>query len=410
MRRVVVTGLGLVCPVGTGVEIAWPALVGGRSGVGHIARFDASRYPVRIAGEVRDFDPGRFMDAREVRRSDRFIQFAVAAAHMAVVDAGLDVSREDPTRVGVIVGTGLGGLETIENTHARLQAGGVKSVSPFFVTGVIPNLAAGQIALRHGFQGPNSAPVGACASGSQAVGEGLMLIERGMADVVVAGGAESTISPLGIAGFRASRALSRRNDEPARASRPFDVDRDGFVAAEGAGVLVLESMEHARRRGARAYAELVGYGASADAHHLTEPPEDGAGAQRALRSALRDARLAPENVGFVHAHATSTRKGDRAECAAIVAVFGAHAKRVAVSSTKSMTGHMLGAAGSAGAVVTVLALAHGVLPPTTNVETLDPDCELDVVSNEARETRVAAALVNAFGFGGTNVVLAFRRV
>lgn len=409
-RRVVVTGLGLVSPVGTGVQTAWSSIVSGRSGIGPITRFDASGLPTRIAGEARDFRVEDWLEPREARRTDRFIHFAIAAAEMAVRDAGLDWSREDPTETGVVVGTGLGGLSTLEEAAQVLSEHGHRRVSPFFVTSMIPNLAAGQISIRYGLKGPNFSPASACATGNTALGEAMLLIERGMADVVIAGGTEATITPLGMAGFVASRAMTVRNDAPERASRPFDRDRDGFVAAEGAGILVLETLEHARRRGARIYAELAGYGATADAHHVTAPSPAGDGAQRAMRMALRMADLPVESIGYINAHATSTPLGDVVECHAIRAVFGARASDVPVSSTKSMTGHMLGAAGGAEAVFTVLAIAEGVLPPTVNVDHPDPECGLDVIANVAREGRVDAALSNGFGFGGTNAAILFRRI
>jgi 3-oxoacyl-[acyl-carrier-protein] synthase II len=410
-RRVVVTGLGLVCPVGIGVEESWKALLEGKSGIGPITLFDASTYPTRIAGEVKGFEPEKFMEKKEARRNDRFIQFALAAGDMAVKDSGLDMAKEDPERVGAIVGAGIGGLATIEENGHILREKGVKRISPFFIPSLIINLAPGQIALRYGMKGPNFSPVSACATGNHSIGDAMMYIEREMADVMVAGGCEATITPLGVGGFCAARAMSERNDAPEKASRPFDKNRDGFVAAEGAGILVLEEYEHARKRGARIYAEVAGYGASCDANHVTAPSPEGEGGQRAMRMALRDARLSPEQVGYVNTHGTSTPQGDVAECQAIKAVFGPHAKKgLCISSTKSMTGHMLGAAGGAEAVVSVLALHRGVLPPTVNVEDQDPECDLDVVPNVAREKRVDAVLSNSFGFGGTNAVVAFQRV
>ncbi len=410
-RRVVVTGLGLVSPVGIGVEPSWSALVAGQSGIGPITLFDASTFPTRIAGEVKAFEPGDFMDRKEARRNDRFIQFALAAAEMAMKDSGLDMAREDPSLVGCIVGAGIGGLGTIEDTHRVFLEKGVRKIGPFFIPSLIINLAPGQISLRYGLKGPNFSPVSACATGNHSIGDAMLYIERGLADVIVAGGCEATITPLGIGGFCAARALSERNDEPARASRPFDRARDGFVAGEGAGILVLEEYEHARRRGARVYAELVGYGASADANHVTSPSPEGEGGQRAMRMALRDAGLAPEAVGYVNTHGTSTPAGDVAECQAINRVFGEHARRgLVVSSTKSMTGHLLGAAGGLEAVVTVKALGTGVIPPTINVEDQDPECQLDVVPNVAREVKLSAAMSNSFGFGGTNAVLVFKAV
>jgi 3-oxoacyl-[acyl-carrier-protein] synthase II len=409
-RRVVVTGLGLVCPLGVGTEESWRALVEGRSGIGPITQFDASTYPTRIAGEVKGFDPEKFMEKREVRRNDRFIQLALAAADLAIKDAGIEMGREDPERVGVIVGSGMGGLATLEETHKVLLEKGVKRVSPFFIPSLIINLAPGQIALRHGMKGPNFSPVSACATGNHSIGDAAIYIQRGLAEVMVAGGAEATITPLGIGGFCAARAMSERNEAPERASRPFDRDRDGFVAAEGAGILVLEELERARRRGARIYAEVVGYGATCDASHITAPAPEGEGGQRAMRMALRDAGLSPEQVGYVNTHGTSTPQGDVAECQAIKKVFGEHARRLATSSTKSMTGHMLGAAGGAESAISALVLHRGILPPTINVENQDPECDLDVVPNVARERRVEVVLSNSFGFGGTNAVLAFRRV
>ena len=410
-RRVVVTGLGLVCPVGVGVEESWQALIAGKSGIGPISHYDASTFPTRIAGEVRGFEPEKFMDRKEVRRNDRFIQFALAAADMAMKDSGLEVDKEDPTRIGAIVGSGMGGLETIEDTHKTLMERGVRKVSPFFIPAIIINLAPGQIALRYGFKGPNFSPVSACATGNHSIGDALMYIERGMADVMIAGGTEATITPLGLAGFCAARAMSERNDAPEKASRPFDKGRDGFVAAEGAGILVLEEYEHARKRGARIYAELCGYGASCDANHVTTPAPEGEGGQRAMRMAIADAGLRPEQVGYVNTHGTSTPQGDIAECQAIRAVFGGWADSgLVVSSTKSMTGHMLGAAGGAEAVISVLSLHRGVVPPTVNVEEQDPECRLDVVPNVARDVKLDAVLSNSFGFGGTNAVVAFKRV
>ena len=410
-RRVVVTGMGVVCPVGIGVEETWQALVEGKSGIGPITHYDASTYPTRIAGEVKGFEAEKYMDRKEVRRNDRFIQFALAAADMAVQDSGIDFAKEEPERVGVIVGSGMGGLETIEDTHKTLMERGVRKVSPFFIPAIIINLAPGQIALRYGLKGPNFSPVSACATGNHSIGDAMMYIDRGMADVMIAGGTEATITPLGLAGFCAARAMSERNDEPAKASRPFDKGRDGFVAAEGAGILVLEEYEHARKRGARIYAELCGYGASCDANHVTSPAPEGEGGQRAMRMALADAGLRPEQVGYVNTHGTSTPQGDIAECQAIRRVFGDWADQgLVVSSTKSMTGHMLGAAGGAESVFSVLAMHRGVVPPTLNVEEQDPECRLDVVPNVARPVTVEAVLSNSFGFGGTNAVLAFRKV
>ena len=410
-RRVVVTGLGLVSPVGIGVEESWSALVAGKSGVGPITLFDASTFPTRIAGEVKGFDPSKFMDRKEVRRNDRFIHFALAAADMAVKDSGLDMSKEDAERVGCIVGAGIGGLGTMEEEHRTFLAKGVRKIGPFFIPALIINLAPGQISLKYGMKGPNFSPVSACATGNHSIGDAMIYIERGMADVMVTGGCEASITELGIGGFCAARALSERNDAPEKASRPFDKGRDGFVAGEGSGILILEEYEHARRRGAKIYAEVVGYGATADAYHITSPAPEGEGGQRAMRMALRDASIAPEQVGYVNTHGTSTPAGDVAECQAINKVFGEHARKgLMVSSTKSMTGHLLGAAGGLEAVVTVLAIQNGVLPPTINVEEQDPECKLDVIPNEARQRRVDFAMSNSFGFGGTNAVVLFKRV
>ena len=410
-RRVVVTGLGLVSPVGIGVEPSWQALVAGRSGIGPITLFDASTYPTRIAGEVKNFEPGDFMDKKEARRNDRFIQFALAAAEMAVKDAGLDMSREDPEQVGCIVGAGIGGLGTIEENRDTLREKGVKRISPFFIPSLIINLAPAQISMRYGMKGPNFSTVSACATGNHSIGDAMLYIERGLAEVIIAGGCEATITPLGVGGFCAARAMSERNDAPEKASRPFDKGRDGFVAAEGSGLLVLEEYEHARKRGARIYAELTGYGATADAYHVTTPAPGGEGGARAMKMALRLAELNPEEIGYVNTHGTSTPAGDVAECQAINSVFGAHAQKgLCVSSTKSMTGHLLGAAGGLEAVVTVLALHHGVVPPTINVEEQDPECQLDVTPNVARQKKMTAVASNSFGFGGTNSVLIFKAI
>jgi 3-oxoacyl-[acyl-carrier-protein] synthase II len=410
-RRVVVTGLGLVSPVGIGVEPSWQSLVAGRSGIGPITLFDASTYPTRIAGEVKNFEPGDFMDKKEARRNDRFIQFALAAAEMAVKDSGLDMSKEDPDQVGCIVGAGIGGLGTIEENRDILKEKGVKRISPFFIPSLIINLAPAQISMRYGMKGPNFSTVSACATGNHSIGDALLYIERGLADVMVAGGCEATITPLGVGGFCAARAMSERNDAPEKASRPFDKGRDGFVAAEGSGILILEEYEHARKRGARIYAELTGYGATADAYHVTTPAPGGEGGARAMKMALRVAELNPEQIGYVNTHGTSTPAGDVAECQAINSVFGDHARKgLVVSSTKSMTGHLLGAAGGLEAVVTVLALHRGVVPPTINVEEQDPECQLDVVPNVARDRKMTAVASNSFGFGGTNSVLIFKKV
>jgi 3-oxoacyl-[acyl-carrier-protein] synthase II len=410
-RRVVVTGVGLITPVGIGAEPSWQSLVAGKSGIGPITLFDASTFPTRIAGEVKGFEPGDFMDRKEARRNDRFIQFAMAAAEMAMRDSGLDMSKEDPDRVGCIVGAGIGGLGTIEETFRVYLEKGVRKIGPFFIPSLIINLAPGQISLRYGMKGPNFSPVSACATGNHSIGDAMLYIERGLADVIVAGGCEATITHLGIGGFCAARAMSERNDAPEKASRPFDKNRDGFVAGEGSGILMLEEYEHARKRGAKIYAELCGYGATADANHITSPAPEGEGGQRAMRMALKDAGLNPEQVGYVNTHGTSTPQGDVAECQAINKVFGEHARKgLVVSSTKSMTGHLLGAAGGAEAVISVLALNKGIIPPTINVEEQDPECALDVVPNVAREKQLDVVMSNSFGFGGTNAVLVFKKV
>jgi 3-oxoacyl-[acyl-carrier-protein] synthase II len=410
-RRVVVTGLGLVSPVGIGVEPSWSAMIAGKSGIGPITLFDASTFPTRFAGEVKGFDPGLYMDRKEVRRNDRFIHFALAAADMAMTDSGLDMSKEDPDLVGCIVGAGIGGLGTIEETTATFLEKGVRKIGPFFIPSLIINLAPGQISLKYGMKGPNFSPVSACATANHSIGDALLYIQRGLADVIVAGGAEAPITPLGIGGFCAARALSERNDAPEKASRPFDKNRDGFVAGEGSGILILEEYERAKKRGARIYCELVGYGASADAYHITSPAPEGEGGQRAMRMALRDGGLTPEQVGYVNTHGTSTPQGDIAECQGINKVFGEHAKKgLVVSSTKSMTGHLLGAAGGLEAVVAVKSIETGIIPPTINVDEQDPECKLDVCANTARQVKLTAAISNSFGFGGTNAVLAFRRI
>jgi 3-oxoacyl-[acyl-carrier-protein] synthase II len=408
-RRVVVTGLGLVTPLGVGTKETWEAAIAGKSGIGPITRFDASALPTRIAGEVKSFDPSRFMDKKEARRNDLFIQFGLAATELALRDAGLPTDKPLGERTGVIVGSGMGGLATLEETHLVAVDKGHRRVSPFFIPSIIVNLAAGQISIRYGAAGVNYAPVSACATGNHAIGESIRHLQHGDVDVMISGGAEATITLLGIGGFIASRAVSERNDDPQRASRPFDKDRDGFVAGEGAGILILEELEHARRRGARIYCELTGYGATADAFHITTPSGDGA--ERAMRLCLQDAGLQPEDVQYVNAHGTSTPVGDAAEVKAIKKVFGDWAKKgLMVSSTKSMTGHLLGAAGGVEAAFSVLALHHGIIPPTINVENQDPECDVDVVPNQAREARIKAAISNSFGFGGTNAVIAFQKL
>ncbi len=408
-RRVVVTGLGLVTPLGTGLEKTWQALCAGKSGVRRISRFDATGYPSQIAGEVTDFDPAQFIEKKEIKKMDTFIHYAVGASQMAADDAGLKIAPDSAERVGVYIGSGIGGLPAIEHYHKVLLEKGSDRVTPFFIPMVIINLASGQVAIRLGAKGPNSCAVTACATGNHCIGDAFRLIQRGEADVMLAGGAESTICPLAVAGFSAAKALSRRNDDPARASRPFDRDRDGFVLGEGAGVLVLEEYERARQRGARVYCELIGYAMNADAFHITAPPDDGEGAVRCVELALKDAGVAKDEVGYINAHATSTF-ADKVESLALKKVFGERAYKIPVSSTKSMTGHLLGAAGGVEAAFTVLALHRGVLPPTINLESPDPDCDLDYVPGSARNAAVQVALSKSFGFGGVNACLLFRRL
>jgi 3-oxoacyl-[acyl-carrier-protein] synthase II len=408
-RRVVVTGVGALTPVGNTAEEFWAALVEGRSGIGAITRFDASGYPTRIAGEVRNFDPLKYVDRKEVRRLDPYLHYAMACACMAVEDASLDTAAVDGERLGVLIGSGIGGITTLlEGERTRIEKG-FDRVSPFVIPMLIINMASGLVSMRFGAKGPNSSVVTACATGNHAIGDAYRIIERGEADVMIAGGAEAMIVPLTVAGFCAMKAMSTRNDEPEKASRPFDAGRDGFVCSEGGGILILEALDHARSRDVRIYGEIVGYGMSGDAHHMTAPDPDGDGAARAMRAALRDARIAPTEVGYINAHGTSTPYNDKFETQAIKRVFGEHAARLAVSSTKSMTGHLLGAAGGIEAIATLLAIHNGLLPPTINYETPDLECDLDYVPNHARKQEVEFALSNAFGFGGTNATLAFRK-
>src|SRR5690348_5846322 len=407
-RRVVVTGLGIVSPVGIGAEEAWPTILAGRSGIGPITRFDASAFPSRIAAEVKNFDVSRWLSGKEARRYDTFIHYGLVATMEAIGDARLDDFAGDRERCGVCIGSGIGGLPMIEDTQRAYMQGGPRKISPFFVPGSIGNMVAGLASIHYGFQGPNLGTVSACSTGNHSIGEAARLIKHGDADVMVAGGAEACVSPLGVGGFAAARALSTRNDEPATASRPWDVGRDGFVLGEGAGVVVLEEYEHAKARGARIYCEIVGYGMSADAHHITAPPEDGGGAARSMLNALRDAGLQPADVDYVNAHGTSTPLGDIAECIAVKRAFGEHAYRLAVSSTKSMTGHLLGAAAGIEAVFTALAIRDQVAPPTANLVDVDPQCDLDFVPLLARPMPIRVAISNSFGFGGTNATIAFR--
>jgi 3-oxoacyl-[acyl-carrier-protein] synthase II len=392
-----------------GVEKTWKALCAGESGIRRITKFDPTGYDAQIAGEVRDFDPAQFIEKKEIKKMDTFIHYAVGASQLAVDDAGFKVTPEEASQVGVYIGSGIGGLGSIEHYHSVLKEKGPGRVSPFFIPMTIINLASGQVAIRIGAKGPNSCAVTACATGNHCIGDAFRLIQRGDADVMVAGGAEAAVTPLGVAGFAAAKALSFRNDEPTKASRPFDKDRDGFVLGEGAGVVVIEELEHARRRGARIYAEVIGYGMNSDAYHITAPPEEGEGAVRCMELALKDAGIGKDQIGYINAHGTSTM-ADAIETRAIKKVFGDHAFRIPVSSTKSMTGHLLGAAGGIEAVFSVLALFHGVLPPTINLENPDPACDLDYVPNKARSAVVKAALSNSFGFGGVNACLIFKRV
>ena len=409
LRRVVVTGVGLVSPLGVGTEETWQGILAGRSGIASITLFDTTGHAARFAGEVKAFDPLRWIDRKDVKKCGRFIQFAIAAADIAVSASGLVVGPDNAARVGVLIGSGIGGFEVIEREHRVLLEKGPERVSPFFILASIVNLAAGQVSVRLGAKGPNSAVATACTTGAHAIGDGFRLVQRGFADAMICGGTEASITPLGIAGFAAMRALSTRNDAPERASRPWDVNRDGFVVGEGAGILVLEERTLAERRGAPILAELCGYGMSADAHHLTAPPEDGDGVGRVMAAALDDAGLSPSGVQYLNAHATSTPLGDRAEAAAIARVFGAHAGQLAVSSTKSMTGHLLGGAGALEAGLTVLALRDQIAPPTINLDTPDADNPLNLVPHRAQPIDIAHAMTNSFGFGGTNASLIFAR-
>jgi 3-oxoacyl-[acyl-carrier-protein] synthase II len=408
-RRVVVTGVGLVSSLGIGTEANWEALLAGRSGIGRITRFDAAGFSTQIAGEVKDFDPLQFIEKKDVKKMDVFIQFAIAAAQFAMDDSRLPVTADNGHRVGVYIASGIGGFTTIEREHKALLDGGPRRISPFFIPSAIINLAAGQVSIRFGAKGPNSATCTACSASAHAVGDAFEIIRRGAADAMIAGGSEAAITPMGVGGFAAMRALSTRNDEPSRASRPFDIDRDGFIIGEGAGVIILEELEMARRRGAKIYAELVGYGMSADAFHITAPSEGGEGAVRVMEMALAEAGVPPRDVDYINAHGTSTPYNDRIETAAIKTCFGDQARKMAVSSTKSMTGHLLGAAGGLEAGITALAVHHQTLPPTINLDAPDPDCDLDYVPWKCRAARVRHALSNSFGFGGTNAALLFKR-
>ncbi|RKQ63581.1 3-oxoacyl-[acyl-carrier-protein] synthase II [Thermovibrio guaymasensis] len=409
-KRVVITGLGVVSPVGSDVETFWKNITSGKSGIGRITKFDPTGFPVQIAGEVKDFDPLKYFDKKEIRRLDPFIQFAVAAADQAVKQAGIDSDDIDKERVGVFIGSGIGGLSTTEEQHKILLEKGPRRISPYCVPMEIINMASGMVSIRFGFKGPNISVVTACATGTHSIGEAYRAIQYGDADVAVAGGAESCITPLAVAGFAAARALSTRNDEPEKASRPFEKNRDGFVMSEGAGIVVLEEYEHAKRRGAQILAEVVGYGASGDAYHMTAPAPGGEGAARAIRNALKDAGISPEQIDYINAHGTSTKFNDLYETMAIKEVFGDHAYKVKISSIKSMIGHLLGAAGGVEVVSSVLTLLTGVIPPTINYEEPDPECDLDYTPNQAVEKEVKYVLKNSFGFGGTNACLVLKKI
>jgi 3-oxoacyl-[acyl-carrier-protein] synthase II len=408
-RRVVVTGIGMVTPVGLDTETSWDGLVNGRSGIGPITQFDDKAIPTQIAGEIHGFEPEKYIEPKEIKKMDRFIHLAIAASQMAVDASGLKITPENADRVGVMVSAGMGGLPAIERVYDAYREKGFRRITPFFIPMTIINEAAGILSIRYGAKGPNISIVTACATGTHSIGEAARTIERGDADAMIAGGTESCICPLGVGGFNAMKALSTRNNEPQRASRPFDAERDGFIMGEGSGVVVLEEMDAAVKRGARIYAEVIGYGASGDAYHITAPAPNGEGAARCMNMALRDAGIEPASMGYINAHGTSTKFGDELESSAIKTVFGAHAYKIPVSSTKSMTGHLLGAAGGVEAVISILALDHGVLPPTINLENPDPECDLDYIPNQSREMKVDIAMSNSFGFGGTNACLIFKR-
>jgi 3-oxoacyl-[acyl-carrier-protein] synthase II len=410
MRRVVVTGVGVVSALGTGVEKNWAALMAGRSGIDRITRFDASEFPTQIAGEVKDFNAEDFIDKKEIKKMDLFIQYAIGAADLAMKDSGLEITEENAERVGVLVGAGLGGLPAIERYHEAMLEGGYKKISPFFIPMLIINLAPGQISIKYGAKGPNISSVSACATGTHSIGDAYHMIARGDADAMIAGGCEATITPLGIGGFNVMKALSTRNDDPQGASRPFDKGRDGFVMSEGAGIVILEEYEAAKKRGARIYAEVAGYGLTGDAYHLSAPAPEGEGAARCMKMALKNGGIAPEEVDYINAHGTSTPFNDYFETLAIKSALGDHARKVMISSTKSMTGHALGAAGGIEAVFSLLAMDRGAVPPTINYQEPDSDCDLDYVPNEARQASVRVALSNSLGFGGTNATLIFKKV
>ncbi|MFZ3136657.1 MAG: beta-ketoacyl-ACP synthase II [Thermodesulfovibrionales bacterium] len=408
-KRVVVTGVGMITPLGVGVQESWNGLLAGRSGIRKITHFDASGFPTQIAGEVEGFSAEDYIESKDIKKMDRFIHLAVAAASMSLADSGLKITEENAERVGVTVGSGMGGLHAIEHYHSVLLEKGPKRITPFFIPMLIVNLAAGQVSIRAGAKGPNSAVATACATGSHSIGDAFKIIQRGDADAMIAGGTESVITPLGIGGFNAMKALSIRNHEPEKASRPFDINRDGFIMGEGAGIVILESLENALDRGAKIYAELIGYGMTADAYHITSPSPGGEGAARCMKMALKDGRIDPLDVNYINAHGTSTKYGDELETHAVKTVFGEHAYKIAVSSTKSMTGHLLGAAGGVEAVITVLSVHNNIVPPTINLDNPDPECDLDYVPHKSREMTVEYGLTNSFGFGGTNACLLFKK-
>jgi 3-oxoacyl-[acyl-carrier-protein] synthase II len=408
-KRVVITGLGIVCPIGIGVDDAWKAAVDGKSGIVPITQFDASLLPSKIAGEVKEFDPAPYIEFKDIKKMDRFIHFAIAASDMALKDSGIRISEENAERVGVVIGSGMGGLPAIEHYHRIYLEKGHKRISPFFIPMLIINLASGNVSIRCGAKGPNSSVVTACATGNHAIGDAYEIIKRGDADVMIAGGAESCITHLGIAGFAAMKALSVRNHEPEKASRPFDIDRDGFVMGEGAGILIIETLENALSRNAKIYAELVGYGMSSDAYHITAPAPKGEGAARCMKMALDKVGIEPEKIDYINAHGTSTKYGDELETDAVKTIFGEHAYKLCMSSTKSMIGHLLGAAGGVEAVYTVLSIYHGVALPTINLDNPDPECDLDYVANKSRQMDIEYAMSNSFGFGGTNACLIFKK-
>ena len=409
MRRVVVTGLGVVSPLGTGAESTWEGLLAGRSGAGLITLFDCSRHATRFACEVKNFDPHVFSDKKEARKMDRFIQLGVAASEYAIRDSNLTVTREESEMVGVFIGSGIGGFATIEREHTEMLTGGPRRISPFFIPSAIINLAAGWVSIRTGARGPSSATATACTSSAHSIGDAFRVIQRGEADVMIAGGSEAAITGLGVGGFNAMRALSTRNDAPEKASRPFDKDRDGFVIGEGAGILILEELGRAKARGAKIYCELVGYAMTSDAHHITAPCEDGEGAARVMTKAIKDAGIRPDQIAYVNAHGTSTPVGDQIEVIALKTVFGEHVKKLVVGSTKSMTGHLLGAAGGLEASITALAIRDQKVPPTINIDSQDPECDIDAAREGARSLAIEYALSNSFGFGGTNGALVFKR-